>query len=694
MAGAERAEDRSDEPGSVGDLLSQVRKAAGTPSLREIAARTDQLMRQHQAQRTAQLTKPHVQPARVPLATLSRLFKGELITQWAQVYTTLWVLGDLQRRPPQRQVEALRLLWNARYDAERGDGAVADDTDSAIYRRDVRLACSSLLREPSLPLTAWRPFHGTADAREALRAWLASTQRLGTIVGGVGYGKSMLAVWLAHELAQEPNLPVPVRVSARRVLDDAGQNRSTGSDTDMSLLCFADPPLPQRLKEGIDSGATDAVVILDDLDEVGALTAAGFDSPRRVLRQAFASLESNIRILVCCRAVALNYPDSNHAVERRALMEETEFAVRQVISPDALASTLLGLDAVEQDEAEAFLRRQGVSDEWFASVGWPLPVELTPQLIQLLVTLGQSPRAKAHELSLDQIYEQVAFAWKRSVPLLERTERRDWSTLLAYLEQRSASFVRPVQASPELDRLAELAGFLSPDQLGRLKFTHFSWQEYFLARHLASELMCNRAALLSRLNLLFDSNINRFLVPQLIRGRRYRARVISQQLRIVTVGEFKEFLADTKWRGGIGWGVHPAEERIRDRWRPSEDLAGRLSVDGGPPLDAPDDDPVTHVSWYDAERFAAWVGGRLPLGDAPVPRSRRQVVPPYTWTERWADEPLAEMELQPLHQNLPAQKASRNPDFRSPQIGIAVMTTMPSWSGFNSVGSTSYLEGE
>ncbi|WP_157868947.1 SUMF1/EgtB/PvdO family nonheme iron enzyme [Streptomyces atriruber] len=678
----------------MADLLSQLRKTAGTPSLREIAARTNNLMQRHQAQGASRLTGPHVQPTRVPLVTLSRLFKGELITQWAQVYTTLWALGDSQQRPPQAQVEALRRLWNARYDAERGGEAVADDREAVVYRRDIHLACGSLLRGPLLPLTIWQPSHGTADAREALRTWLASTQRLSTVVGGVGYGKSMLAMWLADELAQEPNGPVPVRVSARRVLGNTGQDTSAVSDTDMSLLRFAHPPLPKRLRESIGGGDTDAVVILDDLDEVGALTATGFDSSRRVLHQAFTSLGSNIRIVVCCRAVALNYSDPSHATEQRALMEETEFAVRQVIDPDVTGSTLLGIDAVEQDEAEAFLRQRGVSDEWFASVGWPLPIELTPQLIQLLVTLGRTSRGKAHELSLDQIYEQVAFAWKRSVPILERAERRDWSALLTYLEQRSASFMRPMRVSPELDRLAELAGFLSSDQLGSLRFTHFSWQEFFLARYLAAEILSNRAALLSRLNLLFDSNINRFLVPQLLRGRRYRAITTSQQLRVVTVGDFKEFLADTKWRGGIGWGVHPAGERIRDRWRPPGDMTGSLSAEGGPPLGAADNDPVTHVSWYDAERFAAWMGGRLPLGDSPAPRSHKQTAPRYAWTERWAEESMAEMELQPLQQNLTAQKTSRNPDFRSPQIGIAVMTTMPYWSGFNLSGSTtSHLEG-
>ncbi|MFF1640645.1 SUMF1/EgtB/PvdO family nonheme iron enzyme [Streptomyces sp. NPDC058246] len=673
MAVPERSEGSSYGAGSAAELLDRLRKAAGTPSLREIQARTDKLMKRHQAEASVRLPHPHEQPTRVPFANLSRLFNGEPLTQWTQVYSTLWALCGAQQRPPQEQVEALWRLWTARNNAE----ASGNDRDLADYRRQVRDACGEFLREPALPLMAWRPSLGSTDARKALRAWLASKQRLGTIVGGVGYGKSMLAVWLAHELAQEPTGPIPVRVSARRVLDDAGKSGSVDaavSDVDASLLRFAHPPLPTQLREGISSGAVDAVVFLDDLDEVGSLTATGFDSPRRVLRQAFTSLKQNVRIVVCCRAVALNYPDSNPTSALRTLMEETECAVRQVISPDVTASTLLGLDAVELDEAEAFLRRQGVSDQWFRSVNWPLPIELTPQLVQLLVTLGRNPRDKVHELSLDQIYEQVALAWKRSVPLLERMDRRDWSALLTYLEQRSAFFARPMQASPELERFAELAGFLSSDQLGRLKFTHFSWQEFFLARYLASDILANRAALLSRLNLLFDSNINRFLVPLLIRGRRYRAKTNRQQLRVVTVGEFNEFLADTHWRGGIGWGIHPVEERIRDRWRPPGDMTGPLSLDGGPPRDATDDDPVTHVSWYDAERFAAWVGGCLPQGGSvPVPGVPEQPVPPYAWTESWADESLAEMELKPLAPNLPPRKASRNPDFRSPGIGIAVV---------------------
>ncbi|WP_406371777.1 formylglycine-generating enzyme family protein [Streptomyces sp. NBC_00647] len=604
---------------------------------------------------------------------------GSRITQWPQVYTTLWALSRPIQRPAKEKAEDLWRSWNAQSDA-RNDEDDDGDREATVYRTSVREVCRNTLRDPSLPLTVWRPSHGIADSREALRSWLTSAQRLGTVVGGVGYGKSMLAEWLANELALELDGPVPVRVSARRVFAVPEENRGSAVEVDTHLLGFSYPPLPLQVRKGIEDGKLDAVVILDDLDEVGALTTTGFDSPRDVLQQAFASLGSNVRIIVCCRAVALNYSDSRHVVERRALMEETEWAIRQVISPDTVTSTLLGLDPVEVDDAEEFLRLQGVSDGWFAGVAWPLPVELTPQLIQLLITLGRHPHGKVRELSLDQIYEQVTFAWKRSVPILEGIDRREWSHLLSYLEGRSISFARSVQFSPELDRIAELAGFLSFDQLGRLRFSHFSWQEFFLARYLASEIQSNKAGLLSRLNLLYDSNVNRFLVPQLLRARNPGPRMLREQLRVVTVGDFKEFLADTQWRDGMGWGIHPAEERIRDRWKPQGEMAGHLSEHGGPSPDAADGDPITHVSWYDAERFAAWLGCRLPNGAASVMNAHDSPVLPYVWTEKWADESMAEMELQPLRQELSARKASRNPDFRSSQIGIAVATAVRFWS--------------
>jgi formylglycine-generating enzyme len=79
----------------------------------------------------------------------------------------------------------------------------------------------------------------------------------------------------------------------------------------------------------------------------------------------------------------------------------------------------------------------------------------------------------------------------------------------------------------------------------------------------------------------------------------------------VTVGEFREFIAETGYvtdaeRSGFGlvYGPRFWEERPGASWRrptgTSRDTGGR------------DDHPVVHISWNDATVYARWTGKRLP----------------------------------------------------------------------------------
>jgi ergothioneine biosynthesis protein EgtB len=100
--------------------------------------------------------------------------------------------------------------------------------------------------------------------------------------------------------------------------------------------------------------------------------------------------------------------------------------------------------------------------------------------------------------------------------------------------------------------------------------------------------------------------------------------------RLVTCGEYRAFMRDGGYRRpelwlSDGWAEVVAERRERPLyWRAGD--AGTETIytlDGARPI--ADDEPVVHVSYYEADAYARWAGARLPTeaewetAAAPVP---------------------------------------------------------------------------
>jgi ergothioneine biosynthesis protein EgtB len=82
--------------------------------------------------------------------------------------------------------------------------------------------------------------------------------------------------------------------------------------------------------------------------------------------------------------------------------------------------------------------------------------------------------------------------------------------------------------------------------------------------------------------------------------------------RLVTCGEYRAFIRDGGYRRpelwlSDGWAELAAEPRERPLYWGAETV---FTLDGERPLD--DDEPVAHVSYYEADAFARWAGARLP----------------------------------------------------------------------------------
>jgi ergothioneine biosynthesis protein EgtB len=84
--------------------------------------------------------------------------------------------------------------------------------------------------------------------------------------------------------------------------------------------------------------------------------------------------------------------------------------------------------------------------------------------------------------------------------------------------------------------------------------------------------------------------------------------------RLITNGEYRDFIADggyaesTLWLSD-GWATVNQEGWCRPLYW-SEDLVSEFTLGGQRGID--DSAPVTHVSFYEADAFARWAGGRLP----------------------------------------------------------------------------------
>jgi ergothioneine biosynthesis protein EgtB len=86
--------------------------------------------------------------------------------------------------------------------------------------------------------------------------------------------------------------------------------------------------------------------------------------------------------------------------------------------------------------------------------------------------------------------------------------------------------------------------------------------------------------------------------------------------RLVSNGEYKEFIADGGYRNALLWLSDGFAKVVEERWEAPkywemhDDEWWHMTLRGFEPVN--DSEPVTHVSHYEADAFARWSGARLP----------------------------------------------------------------------------------
>lgn len=103
---------------------------------------------------------------------------------------------------------------------------------------------------------------------------------------------------------------------------------------------------------------------------------------------------------------------------------------------------------------------------------------------------------------------------------------------------------------------------------------------------------------------------------------------------LVTNGEYMEFMRDGGYNNPLLWysdGWSWLKEKAIDSplyWHPSGDRWQRYALSGLEPVNP--DEPVTHISFYEAAAFAEWKGMRLP-----TEFEWEAAAGTFTWGQRW-----------------------------------------------------------
>jgi nucleoside phosphorylase len=297
-----------------------------------------------------------------------------------------------------------------------------------------------------------------------------------------------------------------------------------------------------------------------------------------------------------------------------------------------------------------------------------------------------------HALKFSQ--EDRAVAADVEVGILKKLRRgRSFlsDTELASLIDHAGDIAESIHAGSKVDlgavhykRLVE-SGVINATSL---RFADPNEFNYVLARLLVKETARFCARLLSKLNLIYDYQINLFAVPMLLNRMQMNSGAHSRPegsaCSLVTFGAYIRFLAESRWRepGRDDW-RKPKEQTAMDGTEPISNVDGRelarLKLESGispRTRRGPDEGPVGGVSWYDAVAYCLHpsVEGRLPtveeLCELPISDNPADV---WEWSCSWFQKNAAHVAV--VRKGIGGEREiiGVNPDLRLPKIGFRIM---------------------
>jgi NACHT domain len=268
---------------------------------------------------------------------------------------------------------------------------------------------------------------GRHGLRTALDCWLeAETPRLLVLSGEFGSGKTWAIRRFARDIAhrrmrQRGSHWTPILISLPALARHLPHSRT-------ALLEIA---LPDPVPAAAIAHPARAVLLLDGLDEIIGLGGVP-EIARAALRAVADNAPKSSRFVVTCRTQTVRSGLLAEFAELLLQADHTDrsaWAAHRAITRTPEAFTVLTIDAVDAERADAYLCRSDVQDTWRRVRGDPAFADLAhlPFTIYLLEHALPVLSSGRDQLDLNRLYEAAVQYWLYRAGYAEVTACGHWT---------------------------------------------------------------------------------------------------------------------------------------------------------------------------------------------------------------------------------------------------------------------------
>lgn len=501
-----------------------------------------------------------------------------------------------------------------------------------------------------------------SDARTTIERWMTDRQaRHCVLLGPPGAGKTGLLWWAASALA--------VKADAFPLLVQARDLKHLGQITLVDLERIAGASL--RTVPPSDPGDWTIFLLLDGLDELVGAHAGGENLALELLAKTIVALPPTGRLLAACRTptFASIGPQLRRELLRQgpAASEHDayETAIRRALDGAHEDVLILAVEPVSASDASSFLQGGNLTgslvEKALASRAIR-PFLSTPFTIRML-QVALPGLLEEPTLAITDLYR----TYIRAALLRQDRSLHEEDLEAVVVDLRKLACDRQHALAPMHETLARDAELLSQAR-GRADFFHYTLWEYFLALEVLAQISRLESTLLSSLDLVGAYNVNRMLVPMILRALEQGRRSSSTEVRAVPSDEYRRYLLSTRWRAESGYGVHPSMTMSFDgtpsaSFLVTSDQVASIHEDRRHGIDV-----ASGLSWYDAAAFSMHAGLRLPTSAEARQLTSRG---PYLfWCSDWDNEEISHVRVFNAQGN---SVEGLNPDVRLPNAALAVV---------------------